>query len=198
MGPGKGTPGEAATFLGIKDLGEATGALSPGFGVFGLKEVFLDIEAVGFTVRDMLEGFREGDMLEGFTEGDMFEGFTVGGMFGVFTVGDMFGGLKAEDRFGGFMEGEMERVTPGGNLRLISSRLGIVPLPDFFVIQLFVLAFKSLTIFVLTLSLIIANFLTSLILEIGCLPPAILTCSFKRDTTVEPLFRLPPPSSLRF
>ena len=89
-------------------------------------------------------------------------------------------------------------MTPGGNLRLISSRLGMVPLPALFVMQLFVLVFKSFTIFVFTLSLIIVNFLSPLTLplvEINCLPPANFVCFFKLDTTVEPLFWMPVPPS---
>ena len=74
MGPGKGTPGEAATILGIKGLGEVTEALSPGVGVLGLIEVFLDLEAVGFTVVDMFERFTEGDMFGCFTVRDMYPG----------------------------------------------------------------------------------------------------------------------------
>ena len=67
MGPGKGTPGEAATILGIKGLEEATEALSLGVGV-------LDLEVVGFRVVDMFEGFTEGDMFGCFTVSDMHPG----------------------------------------------------------------------------------------------------------------------------
>ena len=148
--------GEAASILGDKNLGEATGALIPEVGVLGLRGGLLDLGAAGF---------------------------------------------KARDKPGGFEAGERERVTPGGNFRLISSRFCMIPLPALFVIQLFVFVFKSFTIFILdvksftilvfTRSLIIASFLALLsvpLLEINCLPPANFVCSFKLDTTVDPLF----------
>ena len=55
------TPGEVPNILGNRGLGEATGALNPGIGVLGLREMFLDLEAGGFTVGDRFGCFKAGD-----------------------------------------------------------------------------------------------------------------------------------------
>ena len=124
-----------------------------------------------------------------------------GSILGVENLGDAIGALDprigilgSKELFFGldsgvFTAGDRERVTPGGNLRLISSRLPL-RFPTLLVMQFLVLAVSSLTRLILALSFTIAIFLSPLTLtpfKISCFLPASFAWPFNLDTTVEPI-----------